>query len=362
MADAEKSEAELKAEALKAKAAEAQAQAAEAASQAAAAGKKEGKKKMGYLARGVKSKYLEKSGNLQLPEEEVRRRQEYMQPLLDGLKTAKASYASVRSAAEKAVANAKASSAASIDFALAVCDTEYLKASPCAPALPSFQEAHHEISKISATFIETVQTRVLDVATNAVEGVDNARDKKQAYYEERQNYDFALLKLQEAAKKMQAEEEPAKKQKADEAFVAAQTAFKQVEPAYREAERQLAEAISAVVAAKGKDDADFLATIVEAQAARAAASKAVLDKLQPTLGPRPSLLSPAESHYLIVPCCAPFGNSLQNVSLDHRLPLPSAFALRALRFERRCCLLRRSTPRTCGTTGGGSGGCGTRSG
>ena len=49
----------------------------------------------------------------------------------------------------------------------------------------------------------------------------------------------------------------------------------------------------AVVAAKGKDDADFLATIVEAQAARAAASKAVLDKLQPTLGPRPSLLSPA---------------------------------------------------------------------
>ena len=46
---------------------------------------------------------------------------------------------------------------------------------------------------------------------------------------------------------------------------------------------------------KGKDDADFLATIVEAQAARAAASKAVLDKLQPTLGPHPSLLSPAVS-------------------------------------------------------------------
>ena len=192
---AEKTEAQLKAEAMKVKA-------QEEAAAAAAAGKKEGKKKMGYLARGVKSKYLEKAGNLQLPEEEQRRRAEYMQPLLDSLKTAKGSYAAVRSAAEKAIANSKASAAAQIDFALAVCDTEYLKESPCAGALPSFQEAHHELSKISATFIETVQTRVLDVALNAVTGVDGARGKKEAYYEERQNYDFALLKLQEAAKKM----------------------------------------------------------------------------------------------------------------------------------------------------------------
>lgn len=192
---AERTEAQLKMDAAKA-----QAQAEAAA--AAAAGKKEGKKKMGYLARGVKSKYLEKAGNLQLPEEEQRRRAEYMQPLLDSLKTAKGTYAAVRDTAEKAIANSKASAAAQIDFALAVCDTEYLKESPCAGALPSFQEAHHELSKISATFIETVQTRVLDVAVNSVTGVDDARGKKEAYYEERQNYDFALLKLQEAAKKM----------------------------------------------------------------------------------------------------------------------------------------------------------------
>ena len=47
-----------------------------------------------------------------------------------------------------------------------------------------------------------------------------------------------------------------------------------------------------VVAAKGKDDADFLAAIVEAQAARAAASKEVLTKLQPTLEALPGPADP----------------------------------------------------------------------
>ena len=62
----------------------------------------------------------------------------------------------------------------------------------------------------------------------------------------------------------------------------------------------LASAIAVVVAAKGKDDADFLATIVEAQAARAAASKDVLTKLQPALDalpaptPPPAAIAPVE--------------------------------------------------------------------
>jgi hypothetical protein len=47
-----------------------------------------------------------------------------------------------------------------------------------------------------------------------------------------------------------------------------------------------------VVAAKGKDDADFLAAIVEAQAAKAAASKEVLTKLQPTLDALPAPTEP----------------------------------------------------------------------
>lgn len=86
--------------------------------------------------------------------------------------------------------------------------------------------------------------------------------------------------------------DPVKKQKADEAFVAAQGAFKEAEPVFRETERVLASAIAVVVAAKGKDDADFLATIVEAQAARAAASKEVLTKLQPALDALPAPTPP----------------------------------------------------------------------
>lgn len=199
-----------------------------------------------YLARGVKSKYLEKAGNLQLPAEEERRREEYMQPLLDSLKTAKASYAAVRAAAEKAIANTKASTAAQIDFALAVCNTEYMQESPCAAALPSFQEAHHELSKVSATFIETMETRVLGPAVNSVAAVDGARKKKEKYYEERQNYDFALLKLQESAKKMAEEGDPVKKEKATADFTAAQGTFSSAEAAYRDSERVLAEAISVV--------------------------------------------------------------------------------------------------------------------
>ena len=244
--EGEKTEAQLKAEARKAELEAIKLKAQEDAAKAAEAGKKEGKKKMGYLARGVKSKYLEKAGNLQLPTEEQRRRVEHMQPLLDSLKTAKGSYAAVRAAAEKAIADSKASAAAQIDFALAVCDNDFLKDSPCATALPSFQEAHHELSKISATFIETMQTRVLDPAVNSVAGVDDARGKKEGYYEERQNYDFALLKLQEAAKKMSEEQDPVKKEKATADFTAAQVAFTSAEPPYRDAERVLAEAISAV--------------------------------------------------------------------------------------------------------------------
>ncbi len=242
----EKTESQLKAEQRKAELEAIKLRTQEEAARAAEAGKKEGKKKMGYLARGVKSKYLEKAGNLQLPAEEQRRRVEDMQPLLDSLKTAKSSYAAVRGAAEKAIANSKASAAAQIDFVLAVCDNEFMRESPAAGALPSFQEAHHELSKINATFIETMQTRVLDPATNSVAAVDDARSKKEKYYEERQNYDFALLKLQEGAKKMQEEQDPAKKEKATADFTAAQTAFKEAEPPYRDAERVLAEAIAAV--------------------------------------------------------------------------------------------------------------------
>ena len=243
---APKTEAQLKKERAKAELEAAKLKTQEEAAKAAEAGKKEGKKKMGYLARGVKSKYLEKAGNLQLPAEESRRRAEYMQPLLDSLKTAKGSYAGVRSAAEKAIANSKASAAAQIDFALAVCDNSFLQDSPCASALPSFQEAHHELSKISAAFIETMQKRVLEPAVNSVAAVDDARSKKEKYYEERQNYDFALLKLQEGAKKMQEEQDPVKKEKAVTEFTAAQAAFKESEPPYREAERVLAEAIAVV--------------------------------------------------------------------------------------------------------------------
>jgi hypothetical protein len=242
----EKTEAQLKAEQRKAELEAIKLKTQEEAAKAAEAGKKEGKKKMGYLARGVKSKYLEKAGNLQLPAEEQRRREEDMQPLLDSLKTAKSSYAAVRGAAEKAIANSKASAAAQIDFALAVCDNDFLKESPAASALPSFQEAHHDLSKISAAFIETMQTRVLDPASNSVAAVDDARSKKERYYEERQNYDFALLKLQEGAKKMQEEQDPVKKEKATAEFTAAQAAFKEAEAPYRDAERVLAEAIAAV--------------------------------------------------------------------------------------------------------------------
>ena len=61
-----------------------------------------------------------------------------------------------------------------------------------------------------------------------------------------------------------------------------------------------------VVAAKGKDDADFLAAIVEAQATRAAASKDVLTKLQPTLEALPGPTDPpAEIAAAAIPAPAP---------------------------------------------------------
>lgn len=102
-------------------------EAADAAKIAAEAGKEEGKKKMGYLSRGLKAKYMEKMGDTNLPPEEERRRAEYMQPLLDGLKISKNHYLAVVEKAEVALANAKAAAAASTDFALGVCNAEYLK-------------------------------------------------------------------------------------------------------------------------------------------------------------------------------------------------------------------------------------------
>ena len=79
-AGGEKTEAQIKAEQAKAELEAIKLKTQEEAAKAAEAGKKEGKKKMGYLARGVKSKYLEKAGNLQLPAEEQRRREELHQP------------------------------------------------------------------------------------------------------------------------------------------------------------------------------------------------------------------------------------------------------------------------------------------
>ena len=97
---------------------------------------KEGVKKIGYLGRGIKGEcgwgvplcvcaapagvrtplrmlclhlagaYLQKFGNVQLTEEEAKRRAEYMQPLLDGLKQAKEQYSTVKDAATAAIENA----------------------------------------------------------------------------------------------------------------------------------------------------------------------------------------------------------------------------------------------------------------
>ena len=223
---------------------------------------------------------------MDLLEEESRRREQYIQPLLDGLKVSKNHYIAVVAAAENAVANSKLATSASIDFALAVCDTNYLRTSAMAPMLPTFQEAHHELSKISAAFIDSIQTTVLDVAIAGSKQVDATRKLKEGYYEKRLDYDMGLRKLQAAAKKLQEESDkgnPEKTQKAEDALIAAQGGFASAEQAYREAERKMAKAITEVVVAKSGHDVDFLAVLVEAQAARASASQAVLARLQPEL-------------------------------------------------------------------------------
>lgn len=262
-------------------------EAADAAKLAAEAGKEEGKKKMGYLSRGLKAKYMEKTGDTNLPQEEERRRAEYMQPLLDGLKISKNHYIAVVDRAEIALADAKAAAAASTDFALAVCNAEYLKGSVSAPALPSFQEAHHELQKITVAFVSQIESTILEVARAGSRRVDAARKLKENYYEKRMNYDMCLRKLHSCKvaldKAVAKPEPPEKQQKAQDALTAAQEAFKQGELTYRDAERKLAQAIAEVLVTKSSHDVDFLAILVDAQATRAKASQAVLQRLQPQL-------------------------------------------------------------------------------
>lgn len=237
-------------------------------------------------ARGIKGKYLEKTGEISLPEEEHRRRDQHVQPLLDSLKMAKNHYLSVAIAAENAVADSQLAASSAIDFALAVCDVGHLQASSLASALPALQEAQHELAQISTSFIERVQTTVLDVARAGTKQVDAARKLKESYYEKRMAYDIALRRLRSACRKRNedsAKGHVEKLHKAEDAVISAQEFFSATELAYRNAERKMVNAIAEVVIIKSGNDVGFLATLVEMQAARASASKIVLAKVQPIL-------------------------------------------------------------------------------
>jgi hypothetical protein len=156
-----------------------------------------------------------------------------------------------------------------------------------APALPSFQEAHHELQKITVAFVGQIESTILEVARAGSRRVDTARKLKEGYYDKRQNYDMCLRKLHACKvaldKAVAKPEPPEKQQKAQDALTAAQEAFKQGELTYRDAERKLAQAIAEVLVTKSSHDVDFLAILVDAQATRAKASQAVLQRLQPQL-------------------------------------------------------------------------------
>jgi hypothetical protein len=268
-----------------------------AAKEGAEAGKKEGKKKLGYIARAAKGKYLEKMGNVQLPEEEAKRRIEVMRPLLDGLKQAKEHYTSVKEATRLAVTHTEASTVAQKAFADALCDTKFMKESPMAPALPQFSEAYAQLDRFHQEFLTTVKTDIVEPVDAMVKKINDCRSNKEAYYESQQKYDFALSKLRDASKKLEAAEDEEKKAKAQEAFVAAQGAFVEAETVYRKLEGEVAEQIAAVLSEKVAHDIDFLAAIMKAISDRATKSKAILEPLQPEIdaipAPEPPMLQAA---------------------------------------------------------------------
>jgi len=256
------------------------AQAKEMAGAGAMSSGHEFSKKMGYFGRMMKGKKL---GTVELPEDEMRRREDFMQPLLDGLKRAKNHYIEVDEAVTSTISDVQLAAASLIDTALAVGNKELLVGSPIFNSLPMFVAGQSKVASIDKDFVETMRAMMQASAQRGKQKVDGARKKKEDYYSKRLHHDECLVKVQATKKHLASEEDEAKRGKLSTTFRDQSTVLQTAETEYKQVEGELANLIKEVLDEKAHMDEQFVTALAKAQLERGKAVAAIWEDLLPKI-------------------------------------------------------------------------------